>query len=75
MVDVKPSNEKLIHRCKKIVSDATGVTIEEAEAYLDKCGYRPKVAIVMILCGVDSETAKDLLKKNDERISKAVEKR
>jgi N-acetylmuramic acid 6-phosphate (MurNAc-6-P) etherase len=29
----------------------------------------------MILCGVDSETAKDLLKKNDERISKAVEKR
>lgn len=75
MVDVKPSNEKLIHRCKKIVSDATGVTIEEAEAYLDKCGYRPKVAIVMILCGVDSETAKDLLKKNDERISKAVEKK
>lgn len=75
MVDVKPSNEKLIHRCKKIVSDATGVTIEEAEAYLDKCGYRPKVAIVMILCGVDSVTAKDLLKKNDERISKAVEKK
>ncbi|MBO4809486.1 MAG: N-acetylmuramic acid 6-phosphate etherase [Lachnospiraceae bacterium] len=75
MVDVKPSNEKLIHRCKKIVSDATGVTIEEAEAYLDKCGYRPKVAIVMILCGVDSETAKDLLKKNDERISKAVDKK
>ena len=75
MVDVKPSNEKLIHRCKKIVSDATGVTIEEAEAYLDKCSYRPKVAIVMILCGVDAETAKDLLKKNDERISKAVDKK
>lgn len=74
MVDVKPSNEKLIHRCKKIVSDATGVTIEEAEAYLDKCGYRPKIAIVMILCGVDSETARDLLKTNDERISKAVQR-
>ena len=70
MVDVKPSNEKLIHRCKKIVSDATGVTIEEAEAYLDKCGYRPKIAIVMILCNVDAEKAKELLKTHDERISK-----
>ena len=73
MVDVKPSNEKLIHRCKKIVSDATGVTIKEAEGYLEKCAYRPKVAIVMILCNVDADTAKELLKNNDERISKAVE--
>ena len=72
MVDVKPSNEKLIHRCKKIVSDATGVTIEEAEKYLDKCEYRPKVAIVMILCGLDEKAAKELLSKNEERISKAV---
>ncbi len=75
MVDVKPSNEKLIHRCKKIVSDATGVTIEEAEKYLDQCEYRPKIAIVMILCGVDAKKATEMLENNEERISKVLEKK
>jgi len=75
MVDVKPSNEKLIHRCKKIVADATGVTLEEAEAVLEKCEYRPKVAIIMILCGVEADEARKLLDNNEQRISKVTEEK
>ena len=73
MVDVKPSNEKLIHRCKKIVSTATGLSEEQAAAVLAKCDYRPKVAIVMALCHVDAAQARALLSAHDGRIAAAVE--
>ena len=72
MVDVKATNEKLIHRCERIVSIAADVTEEEAISYLEKCDYRPKIAIVMIKCGVDAETAKKLLKEFDGRIADVV---
>lgn len=72
MVDVKPSNQKLIHRCKRIVSEATGVTEEEAARVLDQCDYRPKIAIVMLLCGVNADGARSLLEAHDGRISSAI---
>lgn len=72
MVDVKPSNQKLIHRCKRIVSEATGVTEEEAAQVLDQCDYRPKIAIVMLLCGVNADDARSLLEAHDGRISNAI---
>ena len=72
MVDVKPSNEKLVHRCERIVSEATGVSEKEAAAVLEKCNYRPKIAIVMILCNIDADVAIELLHKNDEKVSAAI---
>lgn len=72
MVDVKPSNEKLIHRCERIVSEATGISEAEASIVLKKCDYRPKLAIVMILCDIDVEDAKALLEKNDGKVSAAI---
>jgi N-acetylmuramic acid 6-phosphate etherase len=74
MVDVKPSNEKLIRRCVTIVCNATECGEAEATAALEACGYRPKTAIVMILCGVDAETAKAMLDKADGRVAKVLEK-
>ena len=74
MVDVKPSNEKLIRRCVTIVCSATECDEAAATAALEKCGYRPKTAIVMILCGVDAEEAARLLKQSDGRIAKVLEK-
>jgi len=55
MVDVQPTNAKLIERMKNIVAEATGASRELAEATLIKCGNIPKVAIVMILlqCSVN----------------------
>lgn len=73
MVDVKPSNEKLIHRCQWIVRSATGVDQEEAVAALEQCGYRPKAAIVMLLRGVDAGEAQALLEKAGGRVVGALE--
>jgi N-acetylmuramic acid 6-phosphate etherase len=74
MVDVKPSNEKLIRRCVTIVCNATGCDDKTATAALEACGYRPKTAIVMVLCGVGAEEAKAMLEKADGRVAKVLEK-
>ena len=74
MVDVKPSNEKLIRRCVTIVCSATECSESAATAALEACGYRPKTAIVMILCGVDAEEAARLLKQSDGRIANVLKK-
>ena len=74
MVDVKPSNEKLIRRCVTIVCNATDCDDATATAALEACGYRPKTAIVMVLCGVSAEEAKAMLEKADGRVAKVLEK-
>ena len=74
MVDVKPSNEKLVRRCVTIVCNATECDDTTATAALEACGYRPKTAIVMILCGVGAEEAKEMLAQADGRVAKVLEK-
>lgn len=73
MVDVKPSNEKLIRRCVTIVCEASGCTEEEATVALESCQYRPKVAIIMVLCHVDAQGAQKMLEGADGRIAKVLE--
>ena len=73
MVDVKPSNEKLIRRCVTIVCSAAECTEAEATKALEECDYRPKVAIVMVLRGVDADTACAMLQKAEGRIAKVLE--
>ena len=73
MVDVKPSNEKLIRRCITIVCAATECDEETAAAALEACDYRPKTAIVMVLMGVDAQEAKTLLRQADGRVANVLE--
>ena len=73
MVDVKPSNEKLIRRCVTIVCSAAECTEAEATKALEACDYRPKVAIVMVLRGVNADTACAMLQKAEGRIAKVLE--
>lgn len=73
MVDVKPSNEKLIRRCVTIVCSAARCTEEEAVQALEQCGYSSKVAIVMLLRHVDANTARNLLDGARGRISRVLE--
>lgn len=73
MVDVKPSNEKLIRRCVTIVCAATECSEAAATAALDACGYRPKVAIIMVLCGVSAEKAEELLQTAGGRVATVLE--
>lgn len=74
MVDVKPSNKKLVERCATIVQNATGVSREEAKDKLEQCGYRPKTAIVMIENHVDAETAMQALEAAKGHVSAAISK-
>ena len=73
MVDVKPSNEKLIRRCVTIVCTAAECDEATATAALEACEYRPKVAIVMIRKGIGAEEAKELLTQAGGRVAKVLE--
>jgi N-acetylmuramic acid 6-phosphate etherase len=57
MVDMKATNIKLVDRACRIVVEATGATREDAEKALKQTDYEVKPAILMILTGVDAETA------------------
>ncbi len=72
MVDVKPSNEKLICRCVTIVMEAVQCDHASAQEALEACGYRPKVAIVMILKHVDAQEAEKMLDAVGGRIAMIV---
>lgn len=72
MVDVKPSNEKLIRRCVTIVCTATDCDEATATAALEACDYRPKTAIVMVLCQVSAEEAKAMLETAGGRVAKVL---
>ena len=72
MVDVKPTNEKLIRRCRRIVCEATGVSPETAAEVLEKCGYSAKTAIVMIKTQSTAEQAERLLRDSGGRIAAAT---
>ncbi len=57
MVDVQPSNAKLLRRAVSITMRATGAGEDAARDALVGCGYQVKVAIVMLLKQVDATVA------------------
>ena len=73
MVDVKPSNEKLVRRCITIVCAAAECDEQTAIAALEACGYHPKTAIVMILKNTDPAQAEALLAQANGRIARVLE--
>lgn len=73
MVDVQPTNEKLVERSKKIIMEATDCTYEEADFYFNDSNKQPKLAIVRLLSGLDKEQAQQLLIKNAGFVGKAIE--
>lgn len=73
MVDVRATNEKLVERAKRIVCEATNVGKEEATKYLEETKFDVKLAIFMILSGLNKEKAEEKLVKNKGYIAKALE--
>jgi N-acetylmuramic acid 6-phosphate etherase len=57
MVDLQPTNVKLMRRAVSLTMRATGADEETARATLAKCGHQVKVAIVAILNDVDVAVA------------------
>lgn len=72
MVDLNPSNNKLVDRSKRIIMEATGVKEDIAEKYLELSKNKPKIAIVMIETKCSYDEAVELLDKYDGSIYKAI---
>ncbi len=72
MVDVHASNEKLRRRARRMLTEATGVTDEEALAALESAGWKVKTALVAILARADSTSADNALTRTDGRARDAV---
>ncbi|WP_198416163.1 N-acetylmuramic acid 6-phosphate etherase [Cryobacterium cheniae] len=53
MVDVQPTNAKLVDRARRIVSAATGADPDTAAAAIDQAGGHAKTAVVMLLTDTD----------------------
>lgn len=71
MVDVRPTNEKLVERSKHIIMEATGISYDEAEKKFIEADQSVKVAIVMILTGSDKTAAIEKLAQAKGFINKA----
>lgn len=72
MVDVKPTNAKLIDRARRIVAEATEADPATAAALLEAADGHVKTAIVMRLAGVDAPAARQLLHDADGRVRDAI---
>jgi len=72
MVDVRPTNEKLVDRAQRIVADAAEVGREQAIAALEEAGGHAKTAIVMLLAGCDAARAAEMLDAAGGEVRSAV---
>lgn len=73
MVDVQATNEKLVKRAQNIVVEATGVSFEEAQKYINEYGT-VKRAIFAILSGIkDKNMVTKILDDHKGHLRKALE--
>ena len=72
MVDVQPTNVKLVDRARRIVSDATGVAPDIAAEAIEQAGGHAKTAIVMLLTNTDFATATTRLNRAQGDIRTAI---
>jgi N-acetylmuramic acid 6-phosphate etherase len=71
MVDVQPTNDKLVQRAKNIIAELTGVSPEEAAESLQT--YKtPKAAILALLTSIEGDKVHRLLDKHDGHLKKAI---
>jgi N-acetylmuramic acid 6-phosphate etherase len=74
MIDVNAANEKLRARVLRIVMTATGAPRERAEEALAAADGSAKVAIVMLLAGIDAAAARTRLAAAAGNIRSALER-
>lgn len=72
MVDVKPTNEKLVERSKRIIMQATDADYETAARYFEEAEQNVKLAIVMILTNSTKDEAAEKLIQADGFVKKTI---
>jgi N-acetylmuramic acid 6-phosphate etherase len=73
MVDVRPTNEKLVQRARRIIMQIAGVDEESARILLEQAGMDVKTAIVMHRRGVSPEDARLLLQAAAGRLRAVID--
>jgi len=73
MVDVMPTNKKLVKRAADIIAEVTGCTADEAMDSLVESGFRTKTAALMRAKGLTRKEADALLKEKGGFLRKALE--
>lgn len=69
MIDVLPTNEKLVERAKRIISTVTGISKEQASRVLKETDKDVGLAIVMAKTKMNKEQAETLLAENHGNVS------
>ncbi|MER8612149.1 N-acetylmuramic acid 6-phosphate etherase [Mesorhizobium sp. M0435] len=72
MVDLNPSNKKLIARAVRIVMQTTGCAAQQARQALDQTGNDVKLAILVTITGMGVEEARKALAKAGGFLRKAI---
>lgn len=72
MVDVQPTNMKLVERAKRIIMQSSECSYEEADKYLKDSGENVKIAICMALTGLARSDCETILNRNEGNISRAI---
>jgi N-acetylmuramic acid 6-phosphate etherase len=72
MVNVQPTNTKLLDRARRIVAQAAGVSYERAGELLEQAGKSVRTAILMGKAGIDRDEAEQRLRAAGGRISRAL---
>ncbi len=72
MVNVQPTNEKLMQRATNIIKEAAEIGESQAKEYLEAAQLEVAPAIVMAKAHVDFQKAKQLLAEHDGRISEVL---
>ncbi len=73
MVNVEPKNEKLRDRARRILSEASGVSYEQAGELLTAGGNRVQTALVMALTGIDRVAADQRLQLANGNVRAALQ--
>jgi N-acetylmuramic acid 6-phosphate etherase len=72
MVNVQPTNTKLVDRARRIVAQAAGVSYERAGELLEQAGKSVRTAILMGKTGISRQEAEQRLRAAGGRISRAL---
>ena len=72
MIDVQPTNQKLVKRAQSILNQAVGISHEEAQVYMDKY-HSVKKSLFAILSGIEEiEKIDEILERNYGNIRDAL---
>ena len=72
MVDLKPTNAKLVQRAVRLTMFATGADEADARKVLEQCDFHVKVAVVALTINISIDQARELLKASRGNVRQAL---